>query len=461
MDSSAERPPAYRRFARPVPAWFRGAGLGIFVHWGAYSVPAWAEPIGELGTVDPAYWFAHNPYAEWYFNTIRIDGSPAQRHHRSVYGDAGYDELLDRWTAEAFDPVELVALFRRAGARYVVPTTKHHDGITLWDAPGTGTRNTVARGPRRDLVAAIADATRSAGLRFGAYYSTGLDWWAAPSAPVVDDAGTFAAVRPVSGRYARYVHDQLVDLVDRFAPDVLWADIEYPDAGKVEGPFGLVDVLDRFYAARPDGVVNDRWGATHWDFRTSEYQHGTAVEGAGMWEHCRGIGLSFGYNRLEDERHYLEAGAAVRELVDVVSRGGNLLLNVGPDASGRLPALQRACLDGMARWMAVGSPAVHDAWPVDPAVGRPSDEPWVRWTRSADRAFVVVDADGATHVGCAPDALVLDAAALVDGTPVRARAEAHGATFDLPARTAPGPAVVAVPLRWPQPTGPGARRTAR
>lgn len=448
MGDVIERPEPYRRFERPVPGWFQGAGLGIFVHWGAYSVPAWAEPTGKLGTVEPGYWFAHNPYAEWYFNTIRIDGSPAQRHHRRTHSGRPYDDFLDRWTAESFDPDGLVDLFRRAGARYVVPTTKHHDGIALWDAPGTGARNTVARGPRRDLVADFARATRSAGLRFGTYYSTGLDWWAAPSPPVVDDADTFAAVRPVSEAYARYVHDHLVDLVDRYAPDVLWADIEYPDAGKPEGPSSLVDVLDRFYATSPEGVVNDRWGATHWDFRTSEYEHGTEVEGTGMWEHCRGIGLSFGFNQLEDERHYLGADAAIRELVDVVSRGGNLLLNVGPDASGQLPELQRACLEGMAAWMTDGgAAAVHDVRPVDPMIGRPSDEPWVRWTQSADRVFVAVDAVGEVQLACSPERLDLGSAALLDGATVTARPEPDGATLSPLERTGPGPTVVAMRVR--------------
>jgi alpha-L-fucosidase len=162
--------------SRPLPDWFQDAKLGIFVHWGPYSVPAWAEPTGELGAVDEAIWFRHNPYAEWYANTIRIPDSPAREHHRRTYGDAPYDDFLDAWRAEAFDPAGWARLFARAGARYVIPTTKHHDGVPLWDAPGTATRNTVHRGPRRDLVGAIAGAAREAGLRFGVYYSGGLDW---------------------------------------------------------------------------------------------------------------------------------------------------------------------------------------------------------------------------------------------------------------------------------------------
>ncbi len=133
-----------------VPAWWQDAKLGIFVHWGPFSVPAWAEPIGALGTIEKEHWFKHNPYAEWYYNTIRIDGSPAQQHQLETYGGAPYDDFIDKWTAEKFDADAVLALVASTGARYFVPTTKHHDGVTLWDAPGTGDRNTVRRGPKRD-----------------------------------------------------------------------------------------------------------------------------------------------------------------------------------------------------------------------------------------------------------------------------------------------------------------------
>ena len=145
--------------SRPTPQWFEDAPLGIFVHWGPYSVPAWAEDHGELGVEDDwEAWFTHNSYAEWYFNTIRIPGSPAAQRHKDLYGSASYDAFLDAWDPDAWDPAEWMSLFHRAGAGYAVLTTKHHDGVTLWDAPETGTRNTVRRGPRTDLVAGFADA---------------------------------------------------------------------------------------------------------------------------------------------------------------------------------------------------------------------------------------------------------------------------------------------------------------
>jgi alpha-L-fucosidase len=426
------RPENYQRFARPTPAWYADAGLGIFIHWGAYSVPAWAEPIGELGTIEKHYWFAHNPYAEWYYNTIRIDGSPARQHQRDVYGGAPYDDFLDQWQAEAFDPNDLAALFRRAGAGYVVPTTKHHDGITLWDAPGTGGRNTVHRGPKRDLVEELATATRANGMRFGVYYSTGLDWHAAPTPPITGEGDEFH--KPNDEAYARYVYAQTMDLIERYRPDVLWGDISYPSAGYPDSEFSLANVFDRFYATAGDGVVNDRFGPTHWDFRTSEYQQGREKEGGGMWEACRGIGYSFGYNQLEDASHYMDSRAALKELADIVSRGGNLLLDVGPKADGTLPDLQRRCLEGMAEWMAVNGDAIHGAKPVDPAAAARSDEPWVRWTEGGGHRYAIVDATGPVHLSCDADAIETDTA------------EAGGVRVDLPAGT-PAPAVVKFRLR--------------
>ena len=454
-----ERPALYERFVRPVPRWFLDSALGIFIHWGAYSVPAWAEPIGALGTFEPSYWFEHNPYAEWYLNTIRIEGSPAAAHHRRVYGARPYDDFLDEWSAHAFDPDDWVDLFARAGARYVVPTTKHHDGITLWDAPGTRGRNTVARGPRRDLVDEIARAVRGCGLRLGAYYSTGIDWHAAPTPPIVDDGGLERL--PHDERYARYVHSHLTDLIERYRPQVLWADIDYPRAGReTDSEYSLVRVLERFYELAPEGVVNDRWGGAHWDFRTSEYEQGTEVHEDGFWQHTRGIGYSFGYNRVEDASTYLTAREAVRLLVDVVSRGGNLLLNVGPDEAGHIPELQRRCLEGMAQWMEVGHEAVHAARPAEgtvacgdaaPSAAGGSDGehlPWVRWVAKDAALYALVDADGEVALPATERVrtAVGDGAVLLDGggagTPVDATLVDGHVRAQLPALTRPGPQVL-------------------
>lgn len=403
-----QRDPVYDEFLRPIPEWFTDAKLGIFMHWGAYSVPAWAEPIGAHGTFSGEGWEqhfnTHNPYSEWYFNTIRIDGSPAQQHHREVYGDAAYDDFLDAWRAEDFDADDLLALVAQTGARYFVPTTKHHDGITLWDAPGTGDRNTVARGPRRDLVGEMRAAAVRHDVRFGVYYSGGLDWHF-DSGPAIFGP-LEEAYRPVSDAYAAYAHEQVADLITRYAPDMLWCDIEWPDAGKSESPYGLPDLFRRFYAARPDGVVNDRWGNTHWDFRTSEYEMNHGAEDAAAWENCRGIGYSFAHNRLEDETQTMTGENAVRYFVDVVSRGGNLLLNIGPTAGGLVPPLQRATLEALGEFNAAHADAIFGSRPLH--AGRATDAPWVRWTQRENIAYAFIDAPAGERVALDVDRDVVD-----------------------------------------------------
>lgn len=391
-----QRPEPYQRFERPTPEWYRDAKLGIFVHWGPYSVPAWAEPIGPLGAFEFDWWQKHNPYAEWYYNTIRVEGSSARDHQLETYGDLDYERFVDMWKAERFDAAVVMDLVKATGARYFVPTTKHHDGVTLWDAPGTGERNTVHRGPKRDLVEEFRLAARDRDIHFGVYYSGGLDWYFNDlppiSADITDD------VRPRSKEYADFAFDHVIDLVDRYHPDILWGDIDWPDAGKEPGPKSLVEMFDHFYADAPEGVINDRWGLTHWDFRTSEYEHGLQAESAEMWENCRGVGFSFGHNTMEDESHYLNGPGAIRHFVDVVSRGGNFLLNIGLTAAGEVPEIQERTLRELGAFNDVHGEAIFGSRPLDAAVAGPGDEPWVRWTTAGGLAHAFVVAPEETEV---------------------------------------------------------------
>jgi alpha-L-fucosidase len=380
---------------RPLPAWAQDASLGIFVHWGPYSVPAWAEPSGALGAVPDDEWFAHNAYAEWYANTIRIEGSPAAEHHAREHGGAPYEAFLDAWTAEAYDPADWARLFREVGADYVVPTTKHHDGVALWDAPGSGELTTVARGPRRDLIAPLADAVRAEGLRFGVYYSGGLDW-AFTDLPPHRSTADVTDLRPTDAAYNAYAFDHVADLVDRFAPEVLWNDIDWPDAGKAPGPHSIEALLDRYRAAVPDGIVNDRWGVDVWDYRTSEYDAHTQHETEPGWEHCRGLGFSFGYNRVEDESLTLTPRELARLYADVVSRGGRLLLNVGPTAAGEIPAVQRRTLEGVAPWLTAIKPHTVGRRMLGAGEVEATDAAWWRAWAVPDGIVAVVDGPGAS-----------------------------------------------------------------
>lgn len=395
MTDAKATPEEWQQLSRPVPEWFQNAPFGIFIHWGAYSVPAWAEPIGALGTIDDdREWFTHNPYAEWYYNTIRIEGSPARQHQQDVFGGEDYDAFLDQWKAEQFDPTDWVELFKFAGADYVVPTTKHHDGIALWDAPGTGERNTVHRGPRKDLIGEIAQAVADQGLKLGLYYSGGLDWHVRPFPPHITSESVHDTSRPKDAGYAEYAYNHVVDLVDRYRPDVLWNDIEWPDAGKHFGEHGLGTLFRHFYASNPEGVVNDRWGETHKDYATSEYEHFSQSESESQWENCRGVGFSFGFNQVEGPEQSLTGRQLARHLTDVVSRGGHFLLNVGPRADGTIPEIQRQALVDLGKWMATGKQYLVGSQPLEGAPASDDDGGWVRWVDRGAEVVAFVDSLG-------------------------------------------------------------------
>ena len=434
----------FKRFEREVPEWFLDAKLGFMVSWGAFSVPAWGEPIGELGTIDDwKEWFKHNPYAEWYYNTIRIEGSPAREFHKKNFNDCDYDDLLDMWKAEKFQPDEWAKLFAYAGAQYIVPLSKHHDGITLWDAPGTGTRNTVHRGPKRDLIGDIATAVRKAGIRFAVYYSGGLDWEVTKTLPAISDnnQGVEGMQRPVDAAYSMYAYKHVIDLIDRYKPDVLWNDIQWPDFSKREGEYSLAALFDYYYKEVPHGVVNDRWGKdTHFDYETSEYQFMADSENAPAWENCRGIGLSFGYNQVESEQHSLNTESALRHFLDIVSRGGNFLLNVGPTASGEIPEIQKKVLMGLGDWMAINSGAVYATRAIKEIPA--TDTPWVRWAKKDNSVFAYIDAVGNVEFS-APASLVNDKKATIfGGAAITATRNGDKISMTIPAPKVPGPTVV-------------------
>lgn len=382
---------------RPIPTWYDDAKLGIFVHWGVYSVPAWA-PTGPIWDADPnapkAPRFADNPYAEWYRNTMAIEGSPTQRHHARTFGaDFAYERFADDFNREVvdWDPASWAELFEAAGAGYAVLTTKHHDGFLLWPSAH---RNPKAPDyvASRDLVGELTDAVRGRGLRMGLYYSGGIDWlWHDQR---IESFGDFLRAIPPDPAYARYATDHWKELIDRYAPCAMWNDIGFPgDVANIEALF------DHYYARVPDGVVNDRFrmtlgpdglaSALPHDVRTPEY---TAVAdiSAKKFESVRGIGHSFGYNRNEGEGDYLSADQLVQTFVDVVSKNGNLLINVGPRPDGAIPHIQEQRLRALGRWLAVAGEAVYRTRPWRRAEATTADGRGVRFTRGAEAVYAIV-----------------------------------------------------------------------
>ncbi|WP_265520248.1 alpha-L-fucosidase [Oerskovia flava] len=413
-----------------VPEWFRDAKLGFFVHWGIYSVPAWGTPHAE-GTVAEEDAYAHHQYAEWYANTVRITGSPTRRRHEELYGvGTTYEDLADRWDVTGFDATRLVGDLVDAGGRYVVPTTKHHDGFALWDT-STTPFNAVRRGPRRDLVREIAEATRAAGARLGLYFSGALDWHVSELAPIESSTDLFRSRRN-DPAFARYAAAQLRELVTRFAPDVLWNDIDWPDDGKSGAPYALAALFREYLEAVPHGVVNDRWGVPVHGYLTREYTHVPDILPT-PWEATRGLGWSFGYNAAEGPEHTIGETELIHLLVDVVSKNGNLLLNVGPRADGSIPPLQRDRLAHLGRWLATNGEAVygtrpwvrHGDTPAHAVTGAPdTTASRVSYTRRDGEVFVHVLDPGRGRVLLAPE---LDTGRpvrwLVDGSTAHRRAD--------------------------------------
>lgn len=410
--------------ANGVPEWYRDAKLGFFVHWGLYSVPAWATSHGERKVpVEDAY--THHQYAEWYANTVRIKGSPTWVRHQEVYGTGtSYEDLADLWLAESFDADALVAELVGAGARYVIPTTKHHEGFCLWDTRTTPF-NARRRGPHRDLIREIHDATRRAGARFGVYFSGALDWHVSDFPPIESDTDLFR-FRRNDALFSRYSANQVEELVERFSPEVLWNDIEWPDGGKGKDGYAVAALLQRYFDVVPEGVVNDRWGVPYHGFLTREYSYVADIQDE-VWESTRGLGFSFGYNQAEDERHSLSGIDLIRMFVDVVSKNGNLLINVGPRADGTIPALQLAAMRELGAWLKVNGDSVY------------ATRPWVRCREASGVPRTYTASNGLVHVHVLdPEAGTVDLPVEL-AHPVEARwadgthAEVAGAVASIPA----------------------------
>ncbi len=396
-----------------VPPWWRDAKLGIFVHWTPASVPAFA-PVGvDMGALlaqrrpDALAW---SPYAEWYQNSLAFPNSPVAEHHRAVYGDRPYNEFARDWEAglASWDPDDWARRFAATGARYVVLVTKHHDGYCLWP---TEVRNPHVSGlfSERDVVGELAEAVRGQGMRFGVYYSGGLDW-------TFDDhpLGTFSdlVLAQPGGDYPAYAEAQVRELIDRYRPSVLWNDISWPASTAK-----LARLLADYYRAVPEGVVNDRFmprspawvvagtgparrlldaaaarSATAdkgivppkpplFDVRTPEYTTFDQIQST-PWECVRGIDASFGHNEQSDQADFLSRRDLLWSWTDIAAKGGNLLLNVGPrgvDATIAPAQLQR--LDWLAEFTRTAGPGIFDT------------RPWIMPGQDAGAASRAGDAD--------------------------------------------------------------------
>ena len=329
--------------SRPTPQWWVDAKFGIFIHWGVYAVPAWS---------------VRGQYSEWYWNRITGDKAkdgPWWRYHKNTYGeDFPYGEFAPMFKAELYDPNHWADVFLRSGAKYVVVTSKHHDGYCMWPSKEANRSwgrpwNSVDIGPRRDLLGELTDAVRDKGLRMGIYYS--LYEWYNP---------LWLADRALFVR--KHTFPQFKDVVTRYKPEVIFSDGEWDMPSKDWHSEELLAWLVNESPVKDTVVINDRWGKDcrhkHGGYFTTEYGAGLA-SGAHPWEENRGMGFSYGYSRTEPLADYRSARELILMLVDIVSRGGNLLLDIGPAADGTIPVIMEERLVQIGDWLKVNGEAIY------------------------------------------------------------------------------------------------------
>jgi len=325
---------------RPTPQWFKDSKFGIFIHWGVYSVPGWSTK---------------GNYAEWYQQGLQTTDTARQNFHKAKFGNRTYYDLANDFKAELFNPDEWAKLFERSGAKYIVLTSKHHDGFTLWPNQNANKTwgfpwNAKDVGPKRDLLGDLFKAVRKTSVHAGMYYSL-YEWfnplWKA-------DPKKYAA---------EHVWPQMKELINNYQPDVFWTDGDWdapPETWKSQ------EFLTWLYNESPvkdKVIVNDRWGSgvrfNHGGIYTPEYQPDLDFEDHD-WEESRGMGYSYGYNREEDAWDYNSAQSLVIALIDKVSRGGNFLLDIGPDEHGKIPPIMQERLLQIGEWLTMNGEAIYN-----------------------------------------------------------------------------------------------------
>jgi alpha-L-fucosidase len=328
-------------------------------------------------------------------NTYQIEGSPTWQHHQKTYGSnfdykdfaPMFNKAVQNWNPDAW-----ADLFKKVNARYVVLTTKHHDGFLLWKSrhENPSVPNYHAE---RDLPGELSEAVRKRGMTMALYYSGGLDWTFNPK--VIEDITDISEGVPQMKEYVDYANKHWLELIDRYQPAILWNDIAYP------ANTNLNELFAHYYNKIPEGLVNNRFtqkfelkdghmvSDNHFDFETPEYSSFSEIR-ENKWESCRGVGASFGYNQVEGLEHYLSVQALIHSFVDIVSKNGNLLLNIGPMADGTIPDLQTERLLALGEWLDINGEAIFDTRPWQHAEGKTSDGLDVRFTCKSHMTYATV-----------------------------------------------------------------------
>ncbi len=376
-----------------TPQWYQDGKFGIFIHWGLYCVPAFGN--------------------EWYPRNMYLPTQMAYAYHRAVYGPQdqfGYKDFIPQFKAEHFDAAVWADLFRRAGARFVVPVAEHHDGFPMYDC--SYTRWSAAKmGPKRDIVGELADAVRKLDMVFGISSHRAEHWWFMnggmdfPS-DVQDPAlaDFYGPAQPLPGGHhdldslprpsTEYLDDWLArtcELVDKYRPQLVWFDwwIEQ----KCFAPY--LKTFASYYYNR----------SAQWNEGVAiNYKHEAYPEGAAvldiergqlkdirplLWQNDTSVSKnSWGYISHQD---YKNPRDIIHDLVDVVSKNGALLLNIGPKADGTIPDEDQNILLEIGRWLAVNGEAIYSTRPWVRFGEGPTEVPEGQFTDTSRQVFTAAD----------------------------------------------------------------------
>ena len=348
-----------------VPAWYEDGKFGIFIHWGPYCVPAFGN--------------------EWYPRNMYLQNSREFVYHQKVFGHQskfGYKDFIPMFTAEKFDATAWADLFRRAGAKFVVPVAEHHDGFAMYDS-ALGNWTATKMGPKRDVIGELAEATRKKGMVFGVSSHRAEHWWFFNGGRDFDSDVQDPAYADLYGpavslpndRYgqdvkprpdAAFLEDWLArcsEIVDKYQPQLFWFDWWIEQT--VFQPY-----LQRFAAHYYNrGLEWDKGVAINYKFKSFaeksailDIERGQLKDIRPMlWQNDTSVSKnSWGYIQHHD---YKTGMSIIHDLIDVVSKNGALLLNIGPKPDGTIPEPEQAMLVEIGRWLAINGEAIYDTRP--------------------------------------------------------------------------------------------------
>ncbi|OXA46457.1 Plasma alpha-L-fucosidase [Folsomia candida] len=329
--------------ARPLPAWYDDGKIGIFIHWGVYSVPSYINA--------------------WFWWSWLNDGSQAHDDFMKKNFAPGfsYEEFGPMFTAEFYDPDQWADLFQKSGAKYVVLTSKHHDGYALWPSSHGFAWNSMAVGPKRDLLGDLEQAIRKTEMHFGIYYSL-LEWY--QPLYVEETANNFTTdLFPTLKSIPT-----LKEVITKYRPDVVWSDGEWYAPSSY---WGALDFLAWLYNDSPvkDTVVtNDRWGSetrgVHGGFYNFDDRYNPGVLIPHKWENAMSLDKREWTHRREAViEDFLTPEELIEQIVVTVSCGGNILINVGPTKEGTIQVIQQERLLQMGEWLDVNGDAIYNTTP--------------------------------------------------------------------------------------------------